>query len=257
MAAEWMADLARALDGAQTMRDCGFDPDPWQERLLRSRSDRILLLCSRQLGKSTATAIMALNQAAYVPDSLVLLVSRSERQSDLLFQKVSRFYRQLRPVEAVKELSLSIKLCNGSEIVALPGDGDTIRGYSEPRMVILDEASRIPDGVLAATVPMLVAGGRLVALSTPRGRSGFFFDLWTGGDPRWQRIEGRASESRRISPEALEEQAATMGPRLFAAEFGNEFLEDWDSVFSAAAIASIYDRDDDELALPALDLGVL
>src|SRR5262249_12517772 len=133
-----LAKRGRAIDPAQTMRDAGFEPDCWQESLLRSTADRILLLCSRQLGKSTSTAILALNEACYRDDSLVLLVSRSERQSDLLFQKVARFYRQLRPVPAVKELALSIKLANGSEIVALPGDGGTIRGYSDPRLVGAD-----------------------------------------------------------------------------------------------------------------------
>jgi Phage Terminase len=255
---EWAADLARIIDPAQTMRDLSFVPDDWQARLLRSRADRILLLCSRQLGKSTSTAVLALNEACYTPDSLVLLVSRSERQSALLFEKVSRFYKELRPVEAIKELSLSIKLSNGSEIVALPGDGDTIRGFSSPRLVILDEASRIPDAVMAAVVPMLVTNnGRLVALSTPRGRSGWFFEKWESCDPGWVKINARASESPRISAEALEEQRMTLGPRLFAAEFDNQFLEDVDSVFSAEAIASIYAHDEGDLVMPAIRLGVL
>ncbi len=251
---EW-DNLARALDGAQSMRDVGMDPDPWQERLLRSQARRILLLCSRQLGKSTSTAILALNEACYRDDSLVLLVSRSERQSLLLFDKVLRFYRQLRPVPSVKELAGSIKLANGSEIVALPGDGDTIRGFSGPRLVVLDEASRIPDDVMAATTPMLIASrGRLVALSTPRGRAGWFFEKWHDGDPGWERINARSADSPRISAADLEDQRQILGPRLYSCEFENEFLEDFDAVFSAEAVASIYAQDDEELALPALDL---
>ena len=234
------AELARRLDGADHGGSRVF-PGRLASGVAPLRTDRILLLCSRQLGKSTSTAILALNEACYRDNSLVLLVSRSERQSTLLFEKVGAFFKRLRPVDAVKELSLSIKLANGSEIVALPGDGDTIRGFSDPRLIILDEASRIPDSVLAAVVPMtVVSGGRIVALSTPRGRTGFFYDLWSSRNPRWERIEGRASQSQRISREAIEEQRTTMGPRLFAAEFDNEFLEDWDSVFSAEAIASIF-----------------
>lgn len=255
MDADVWANLARAVDPAQIMHDLGFIPDPWQERLVRSRSSRILLLCSRQLGKSTGTACLALSEACYQPDSLVLLVSRSERQSALLFEKVSTFYKRLRPVKAVKELTLSIKLENGSEIVALPGDADTIRGFSAPRLVILDEASRIPDDVMAAVLPMLVTnGGRLVALSTPRGRSGFFHERWVSDDPTWERINAKASESPRISTEALAEQRASLGPRLFAQEFDNEFLEEVDQVFSEDAIESIFDHDGPDAALSALDL---
>ena len=37
-----------------------FEPDPWQAQFLRSRHQRIILNCSRQSGKSTITAILAL-----------------------------------------------------------------------------------------------------------------------------------------------------------------------------------------------------
>lgn len=248
-------NIARALDPALIMHDLGMVPDPWQERLLRCRSNRVLLLCSRQLGKSTSTACLALHQAAYHPGSDVLLVSRSERQSGELFVKVSQFYRRLRPVEAVKELALSIELVNGSRIIALPGDGDTIRGYSAPSLVIIDEASRVPDDVLAACLPMLVANnGRLVCLSTPRGKRGFFYERFISDDPAWERINARACDSPRISPEALVEQLASLGPRLYAQEFENQFLEETDQVFSADSIEAMFLDDDPEgAAWPALE----
>ena len=36
-------DLRLALDRAEFARGLGLEPDPWQERLLRSSSDRVLL----------------------------------------------------------------------------------------------------------------------------------------------------------------------------------------------------------------------
>jgi hypothetical protein len=247
-------NLARALDPALLMNDLGMIPDPWQERLLRCRSNRVLLLCSRQLGKSTATACLGLHQAAYVPGSDVLLVSRSERQSGELFMKVSQFYRRLRPVESIKQLLMSMELANGSRIIALPGDGDTVRGYSAPALVIIDEASRVPDDVLAAVLPMLVANqGRLICLSTPRGKRGFFFERWTSGDPSWDCINARACDSPRFSPEALAEQLASLGPRLYAQEFENAFLEETDQVFSHDSIDAIFEDDLDGMPWPALE----
>jgi hypothetical protein len=53
----------------------GLFPDPWQERLLRSHSLRMLLLCSRQSGKSATAAALALRDALLYPMSLVLLLS--------------------------------------------------------------------------------------------------------------------------------------------------------------------------------------
>ena len=45
------------------------------QEVLRSPDTRILMLCSRQLGKSTVAAILALHRATFFPGSLVLLLS--------------------------------------------------------------------------------------------------------------------------------------------------------------------------------------
>ena len=68
-----------------------FDPDPWQAQFLRSRSQRIILNCSRQSGKSTITAILALWEAIHKPRSTIVLDSPSLRQSQELMLKFSDF----------------------------------------------------------------------------------------------------------------------------------------------------------------------
>jgi hypothetical protein len=65
-------DLELALDRAAFARRLGLEPDPWQGDLLRSASDRVLLNCCRQSGKSTMTAVIALHRALYHPGSLIL-----------------------------------------------------------------------------------------------------------------------------------------------------------------------------------------
>src|SRR5664279_2320856 len=65
--------LELRLDPAAIMRRAGMPPDSWQVQLLRTRAERTLLLCSRQSGKSTVTAAMALHEVLFRPDSLVLL----------------------------------------------------------------------------------------------------------------------------------------------------------------------------------------
>ena len=83
---------------------------------------------------------------------------------------------------------LSMSLDNGSRVVALPGDSDTIRGFSSPALIIEDEAAYVDDGLYRAIRPMLaVSGGRLILLSTPNGRRGHFFESWQG-DETWERI---------------------------------------------------------------------
>src|SRR5438105_15000407 len=87
--------LALALDPALLFELRGLQPDPWQAELLRSTAPRILLNCCRQAGKSTTVAALALHTVLFQPGSLVLILSRSQRQSGELFRKVVEFYETL------------------------------------------------------------------------------------------------------------------------------------------------------------------
>jgi hypothetical protein len=94
------------------------------------------------------------------------------------------WYRALEDkAAAVKdESALRLELRNGSRIVSLPGDETTVRGYSGVRLLVVDEAARVPDDLYFSIRPMLaVSGGRLVCLSTPFGKRGFFYEAWTEG----------------------------------------------------------------------------
>ena len=51
-------DLELALDRAAFAEKLGMVPDPWQVDLLRSSSERVLMNCCRQSGKSTMTGII-------------------------------------------------------------------------------------------------------------------------------------------------------------------------------------------------------
>jgi hypothetical protein len=230
-------DLAHALDPVAFAIDrLGFQPDPWQAQLLRSRSPWVLVNCSRQVGKSTTTAISALHTALYDP-GLILLVSPSLRQSKELFAKVISFLKDLSPAETLEEDNKSsCMLANSSRIVSLPGDPDTLRGYSAPKAIIKDEAGFCPDSMQAALDPMLaVSNGRLIELSTPNGRRGHFYEAWTNGEGV-ERIKIIARECPRISAAFLEAQRKKLGPMLFAQEFEGEFTDSDTSAFSSEMI---------------------
>ena len=226
------ADLALALDPAALARRAGIEPDDWQANVLRSPAPRQLLNCCRQSGKSTVTAALAIHTALYEPASLTLLLSPAERQSGELFKKCTALYRALgRPVPAESETALTLTLENGSRIVALPGKEGTARGYSGVRLLAIDEASRVPDELYYAVRPMLaVSGGRLVALSTPFGTRGWWYEAWRS-DEAWARIEVPATDCPRISPAFLEAERQSMGAWWFDQEYGCRFLVAQDSVF--------------------------
>jgi hypothetical protein len=230
-------DLRLALDRVAFAEKLGIVPDAWQENFLRSSSDRVLLNCSRQSGKSTMSAVIALHRALYCPGSLVLCLAPALRQSQELFGKVSGFYRDLgRPVPPQGERKLSLELENGSRIITLPGSEKTIRGFSDAALLLVDEAARVDDGLYYAIRPMLaVGGGSLIMLSTPYGKRGVFYEEWISSH-NWERYEVPASECPRISEEFLEEERAELPPFIFRQEYECSFVETEDQVFTTDLI---------------------
>src|SRR5262245_15768898 len=218
-------NLSLLMDPAKLFEMQGWQTDPWQRDLLRSKAPRILLNCCRQAGKSTTVAALALHRALYEPGSLVLLLSRSQRQSSELFRKVIEFYDAAkRPVQATSESALSLELINGSRVLSLPGQEENIRGFSGVGLLIIDEAARVPDDLYRAVRPMIaVSGGRLILLSTPFGRRGFFHDAWTDYWGGWRRVDVPARQVPRISNEFLQEELRLFGRSWFEQEFNCSF----------------------------------
>jgi terminase large subunit-like protein len=232
-------DLALALDRVAFARELGVQPDPWQRGLLRSSSDRVLLNCCRQSGKSTMTAIIALHRALYHPGSLVLCLAPALRQSQELFGKVLGFYRDLgRPVIPQAERKLSLELENDSRIITLPGSEKTIRGFSGVSLLVVDEAARVADELYFAVRPMLaVSGGSIMKLTTPFGKRGIFFEEWTREPGEgWERYEVPASEVPRIPPEFLEEERRALPSWVYRQEYECSFEEVEDAVFTTDMI---------------------
>jgi hypothetical protein len=217
-------------------------PDPWQADLLRRRQQQVLLLASRQAGKSLTAGGMALHEAMTVPGSLILLLSASGRQSGELFHKVRYLYQGLgRPValRGPRDNSLRMELVNGSRIVSLPGEEATIRGFSGVALLVVDEAARVPDSLYYSVRPMLATSqGRLVALTTAYGRRGWFFEEWHSSRP-WHRVRVTAEQCPRITAAFLAEERQALGERWFHQEYGCQFLETVGAVFSGADIDAL------------------
>jgi hypothetical protein len=223
-------------DAALMAQRAGIVPDDWQASLLRSDAKQIILLCSRQAGKSTVSAALAAHEALYYDNSLVLLLSPSLRQSQELFRKLKDFCAALSlpfMPQTIEESALRTELDNGSRIIALPGKEATIRGFSGVSLLLVDEASRVPDELYQAIRPMLaVSGGRIVLLSTPFGKRGFFHQEWAEGADDWQRVRITAEQCPRIDKDWLERERQLIGDWWFRQEYLCKFVETTDQVFS-------------------------
>lgn len=237
-------NLKAALDPVIWSREAlDLEPDPWQAEVLRSGSKRILLNCSRQSGKSTITSALALHTATFCPNSLVLCLSPTLRQSSELFRNVSRFYGVDPSIPSRSETALKLELENGSRIVSLPGKEQNIRGMAKVSLLIVDEAARVPDDLYYSVRPMLaVSNGRMVALSTPFGNRGWWYEAWSGPEA-WQRWEIPASKCPRISEEFLAEEQRVLGSFWYQQEYECKFLDAINQVFRREDIDKMFEEE--------------
>jgi hypothetical protein len=230
--------LLHLVDPVAWARDVlGLDPDPWQAEIIGARGEQRLILASRQSGKSWTTAVRATHEALFHAPAMILLASPSETQSKELFRKLVGFLDRVSDApNAVTQNTTEIELDNGSRICAMPGSERTVRSKSGVTLLIIDEASRVEDGLIGALTPMLATtNGDLIALTTPFGRRGWFYEQWAQGEG-YQRTRRTALDCPRISQAFLDKERQRLGPLVFSAEYMCEFIDPDSSVFSSELI---------------------
>lgn len=218
---------------------CGMEPDPWQQGVLESSSRKIILCCCRQAGKTEVTCVRALRESMAEPGALTLILSPTDRQSGLWFHRFVRLYRSadLDLPGVANETLRTMEFENGSRVVALPANEAGIRGYSAATLVVIDEAARVRDDLIAAIRPTLATtNGSMIALSTPQGRRGWFWDNWSNG-LGWERTEIKVKDCPRISEEFAADERRTLGEWMYMQEYECAFLDSETSVFSSDLIA--------------------
>jgi hypothetical protein len=207
------------------MHNFGLDPDPWQLDILENRYDQVLLNCCRQAGKSTTVAVLGLAEALFSrTGATILLVSRSHRQARELFKIATRLYKRLQKPLKVHLNADELELSNECRIVCVPCNEETIRGYSGVTTLIIDEASRVPENIYEAVLPVIGAShGRIICLSTPQGKGGFFYKAWTEGGDDWHRVKITADQCKRLDPKKLDLYRRTLGETVYNQEYMCEF----------------------------------
>jgi hypothetical protein len=169
--------------------------------------------------------------------------------------------------------------------MVVPATEKAARGPSAPRLILLDEASRIDDIVYrSGIIPMLTDNPEceLISISTPNGRQGFFFDSFN--NPKWERYEVRSpwevvDIEFKLRPRETEEEyrnkkaaqgikgfysprhnnreeqefnLGEMGPLMYRQEYCVEFVEPEDQVFSYDDIERMMEN-----KAEPLDLGLI
>jgi len=221
-----------------------FKPFPYQERLLRDPSKRIVSCMGRQTGKTTTIAVKAIHFTFSNEDATVLVTSPSLRQSMIMFDRILGFiYRSPILLQSVARKTRTIvQLTNGSRIIALPCSENLLRGYSA-HMCIMDEAAFMPEQVITQIVfPMLsTTDGYAIFLSTPWGRDHFFYRAFM--NPAYSVHRVKSEECPLISREFLEEMRTNMTREAYLMEYEAEFVEALNSYFPQDLIRQALDPD--------------
>ena len=249
------------------LRSLNMEPFTWQQEALDPTVRRLLLMCARQAGKSTVVAGKACWTAKNFPYSVTLIIAPTERQSKEVMKKIEIFFSLDQTVHLKTDSTFEKQLEeNLSRIVALPGSEKTVRGYSAPRMIIIDEAAYVLDETYRAVRPMMTdADTELVMMSTPNGKRGFFYNAWQSSGP-WKKIivrapadirEGQLTEpleseeryaqrmreqgihgyySPRHKMHEMQEELGEIGELSFREEYLLEFIDEAGSLFPSVYI---------------------
>lgn len=146
-----------------------------------------IILKSRQLGLSTVSAAYCLWFALFQRQKNVLVIATRLDVAKNFLRKVRQMFESLPPwlvMPGIKEESVRyLAWTNGSRITAVPTGDDA--GRSEAvSLLVVDEAAHIDkfDYHWMGLYSTITHGGRAILLSTPKGVSNKFHELWMGSD---------------------------------------------------------------------------
>ncbi|MBI2686715.1 MAG: hypothetical protein HYX27_10400 [Acidobacteria bacterium] len=229
-----------------------FKPTTIQKRVLDTGTKRLILCCNRQWGKSTVIALKALHHAIQHPNSSIVVISRTERQGGLLIQKAIDFATLTgRPPKRVRGYEHSLQLPNGARIYAIAHSTQSGPGRTAD-VLIFDEAAIVHDTVFSLALPFVArTGGAVWLLSTPRGQTGFFYNLWHDKDPQWTRVLSTVDDCPDIPKEFIELHRKG-APQLFRQEFYCEFTPAPGRLISRERLQQMYDPSLNSRMLPPL-----
>ena len=239
-------DIAYSLDPVLWSQEVlGYHPDDWQSDLLRSRSKKIILNCSRQSGKSTTSAVLALHESIYRSPSFVLIIAPTQDQSGELMMKFDEFRSGVElPSDYLStDTKLAVRFSNNNRVVARPGSEKSARSFSAVSLLLEDEASQVSDDLYNTVRPMLaVSNGRHILMSTPFGKRGHFFHIWNEQRDLWESHEITAEMCPRITKEFLAEEKRTNF--WYLQEYCCQFTETGNQLFSFDLVQSMLEHED-------------
>ncbi|NWG75256.1 MAG: hypothetical protein HXY24_11720 [Rubrivivax sp.] len=210
-----------------------FDPHALQQEILDAEERFLAPACGRQVGK-TMTAIRWAVEEANRTQGLVWWAAPTYAAAMRGWGDMMRYLP--RRYRTVVKSERRIDLVGGGSVQFVSADNpDALRGETLSGLVV-DEAAYVADYVYHdVLMPMLaVTLGRVLAISTPKRKRGWFYDLWRRGrggeeDVRsWQASSDRNPYIPALEIERLRRELPEM---VFRREILAEFIDAVNAVF--------------------------
>lgn len=164
-----------------------FEPYQYQIDLVNLMINHsVCVVKSRQLGISETITNFMLWRACLNPGYLGLVFSKTQTDSSLIARRMKRMIESLGLKTATENLT-DIEINGGGRILFRNSNPDSARGIESVVDVFLDElafldtAKEVYDS-LAPSQQMVGNKARVFAVSTPNGKSGFYWDLLNSGN---------------------------------------------------------------------------
>lgn len=225
----FLRTLTERVDPTQLLeRIVGGAPDDWQRKLMTTTSEIVQVLASRRIGKSTTVGVMA-GQELSKPEHQVIIISPTLAQSQLLFAKIAHTWERMAlPIETTRRTLTEMHLKNGSAVRCVPAgaDGEGARGHGIKHGILAyDEAAFIPEKVFGATMAIAEDHCKTVLISTPGGKHGRFYDMWTDEEmfPEVERIRACSLDVPRMA-KLVARQKKILSKFEFDVEHGLAFM---------------------------------
>ncbi len=180
------ADFAAMCDVRSGGDIVKFQPYDIQKELVALMQQRSVIIAkTRQLGISETICSYLLWQAAKSSGYMALVISKTQSDSSLLSRRIQRMLASI-GLKTVTENTTHLQLNTGGQIVFRSSSPEAARGLESVCDVFFDECAFIEDIklIFKAVQPsqlMLGEKSRTFIVSSPNGRSGFFWDLLSEG----------------------------------------------------------------------------
>lgn len=227
----YLQGLTVSLDPVERFRLAIGEPDPWQVRLLNTdpanneTDQMVLTLVGRQSGKSTTCACLAYDD--FSRGKTVILFAKALRQSTELFRRVLTFKNTdpfCPPIVRQTQTELEAHPRHGGRIIVVPAT-DQARGMTADTILGDEVAFITPDDAVTQFFPMRKPAGRILLVSTPNLRQGYFYDTFMDSTANVRRIKAVSMETtRKDRLQQIEFDRRTMPESTFRREHLCEFI---------------------------------